>query len=153
MTETGTRTGTRTMWDNRYLPINVLVLNISFSYFRCNGGCNKRSQRSVSCAPSGQSKGPTAVTWHIRRGSYPVTVGWTGAGCRICRWTLKKKNKMKDSILLTRIANTLTIDSKLCSFTPHLVSYGSFTYTETDRGTDPYLEGFALDWSVATVVL
>ena len=64
-----------------------------------------------------------------------------------------KINKMQNSILLTRIANTLTIDSKLCSFTSHLVSYGSFTYTETDTGSDPYLGGFPLDWSMATVVL
>ena len=29
---------------------------------------------------------------------------------------------------------------------------GLFTHTETDMGSDPYVEGFPLDWSLATVV-
>ena len=37
--------------------------------------------------------------------------------------------------------------------TPHNLRDGLFTYTETGKGSDPYLGGFPPDWSVATIVL
>lgn len=57
---------------------------LSYSLFRSNRGCDKRSPWGVPRAHGSDAEGSAARTGHKRRGPFPTW--WAGARRRICRF-------------------------------------------------------------------